>query len=102
MDAAVLESVAASEPTPEQALAEQRAAEARAAMSVALHRATAALTARERLLLRLRYEQGATVAEIARMLGEEPKPLYRHIERVLGTLRRAIDQRLIEHVRCEG
>ena len=87
----VLEHVAASDPSPEQAFAGERAAEARAAASAALQRATAALTARERLLLRLRYQQGATVAEISRLLGEEQKPLYRHLERLLGKLRGVLE-----------
>ena len=51
------------------------------------------MTAREQLLLRLRYEQGATVAEIARMLGEDQKPLYRHLDRVLAKLRCALEAR---------
>jgi len=87
----VLEHVAAGEPSPEQAFADERAAEARVAAGLALRRATAGLSARERLLLRLRYEQGATVAEIARLLGEEQKPLYRHLERLLGKLRSALE-----------
>jgi RNA polymerase sigma factor for flagellar operon FliA len=91
VEATVLERVAAAEPSPEQALADERDAAARAVANAALRRATAALTAREQLLLRLRYEQGATVAEIARMLGEEQKPLYRHLERVLVRLRCALE-----------
>lgn len=91
VEATVLEHVPASEPSPEQALADERAARERAAASAALRRATAALTAREQLLLRLRYEQGATVAEIARMLGEEQKPLYRHLDRMLVRLRGALE-----------
>ena len=93
VDPTALEHVAAIDPSPEQVLADERAAEARVATTVALRQATETLTAREQLLLRLRYEQGATVAEIARMLGEDQKPLYRHLDRVLAKLRCTLESR---------
>jgi RNA polymerase sigma factor (sigma-70 family) len=93
VDATALEHVAATEPSPEQVFADEQAAEGRASTGAALHAATAALPARDRLLLRLRYVQGATVAEIARVLGEEQKPLYRQIERLLSKLRAALEDR---------
>jgi len=93
VDPTALEHVAAIDPSPEQVLADERAAEARVATTVALRQATETLTARDQLLLRLRYEQGATVAEIARMLGEDQKPLYRHLDRVLAKLRCTLESR---------
>ena len=70
----------------------------------ALHVAIAALPARERLLLRLQYEQGSTVADIARVLNEPQKPLYRQLERLREGLRRALEAQgiSIEHVRALG
>ena len=57
--------------------------EARAALSSALGN----LSARDRLMLRLRFEQGSTVADISRVLNEPQKALYRQFERLLGALR---------------
>ena len=59
VDPTALDHVAATDPSPEQVLADERAAEARVATTVALRQATETLTTREQLLLRLRYEQGA-------------------------------------------
>lgn len=58
------------------------------------HRARAALadaipslTPQEQLIIRLRYQDGFTVARIAQLIGEEQKPLYRRIDQILGRLR---------------
>ena len=45
----------------------------------------------ERLILRLRFEGGVSVAEIARMLNLEQKPLYRRMNRALGALRKQLE-----------
>jgi RNA polymerase sigma factor for flagellar operon FliA len=67
----------------------------------ALQVAMAGLPARERMLLRLQYEQGATVADISRVLQEPQKPLYRQMARLRAGLRRALEAQgiSIEHVR---
>jgi RNA polymerase sigma factor (sigma-70 family) len=59
---------------------------ARAALSEVL----GSLSARDRLLIKLRYVQGSRVSEIARIVHEEQKPLYRHYEHLLGALRREL------------
>jgi RNA polymerase sigma factor for flagellar operon FliA len=64
-------------------------------VAAALRAAVEAMPPRERLLLRLRFEQGATVADISRVLQEPQKPLYRELERLLQTLRREIEAREI-------
>jgi RNA polymerase sigma factor (sigma-70 family) len=56
----------------------------------ALHAAMRAMPARDRLLLRMRYEDGLKVADMARMLGEDPKTLYRTLETLHRRLRRAM------------
>jgi RNA polymerase sigma factor for flagellar operon FliA len=46
-----------------------------------------ALSAEDRLLVKLRFEDGLRIVEIARRLHQPEKPLYRRIERLLGQLR---------------
>jgi len=55
--------------------------------SAALADAIPGLTPQEQLIIRLRYQDGFTVARIATLIGEEQKPLYRRIEQILGRLR---------------
>jgi RNA polymerase sigma factor (sigma-70 family) len=58
----------------------------------AIDRALADLDASDRLLLRLRFEEDLSVPEIARLLGQDsPFRLYRRLEKVLGTVRRALE-----------
>ncbi|HLL48552.1 MAG TPA: sigma-70 family RNA polymerase sigma factor [Longimicrobiaceae bacterium] len=52
-----------------------------------LERALAHLPAEDQLVLRLRFWEGFTVAEISRVLHLEQKPLYRRIDRDLQRLR---------------
>jgi RNA polymerase sigma factor (sigma-70 family) len=79
--------------TPEQLLEDARAASTQATMVRALRALLATLSPREQLLLRLRYEHGATVANIARVLNEEQKPLYRQLDRLLARLRQDLEAR---------
>lgn len=67
------------------------------------------LATEDRLILRLRFEDDISAADIARLLQLEPKRLYRRIERLLGTFRanlraRGIDwpdlRSVIERGRC--
>ena len=53
----------------------------------ALAEALPGLSPQEQLIIRLRFQDGVTVARIARLIGEEQKPLYRRIEHILGRLR---------------
>lgn len=58
----------------------------------ALAAALPALPPQEQLIIRMRYQDGFTVARIAQLIGEEQKPLYRRIEQILGRLRAAMTQ----------
>ena len=59
----------------------------------ALSTALEPLTARERLLLRYRYEDGLSVPEIARLTGaRSPFVVYRELEKLLATLRASLEQ----------
>ncbi len=53
----------------------------------ALRAAMQDLPAEDRVILRMRFWEGATVADIARGLALDQKPLYRRIERMLGVMR---------------
>jgi len=56
-----------------------------------LEGALAQLSAGERLLLRLRFEDGVSVPEIARLMGEAaPFAMYRRLDKVLARLRTAL------------
>ena len=48
------------------------------------------LSPRERLLIQLRYVQGCRVSDVARLVGEDPKPLYRHYDQLLVRLKREL------------
>jgi|CXWL01.1.fsa_nt_gi RNA polymerase sigma factor for flagellar operon FliA len=87
----VLAHVASPEPTPEQALLEDERERARADLERAMAGAIERLAAEDRLLVQLRLKDGLTLVEIARVLGREAKPLYRHYEKVLAELRRSLE-----------
>jgi RNA polymerase sigma factor (sigma-70 family) len=57
----------------------------------AIRRALARLPARDRILLRLHIEEGHTLAEVARLLGEEQKSLYRRRDASCAQLRRDLE-----------
>ena len=56
-----------------------------------VRRAMAAMTTDDRLILRLRFTTGTSIASIARALRLEQRPLYRRIEALLTSLRRALE-----------
>ena len=58
----------------------------------ALRKAVDDLPARDRLILKMRFEDSFTVAEIAATLHLEPKPLYRRLEAILGSLKRRLSE----------
>lgn len=49
------------------------------------------MTAEDRTILRLRFTNNASIANIARALGIEQRPLYRRVEALLDKLRRALE-----------
>jgi RNA polymerase sigma factor (sigma-70 family) len=63
-----------------------------AAISRVIGAALAAMSAQDRVVLRLRFAKGASVADIARVLDIEQRPLYRRIEALLDDLRRVLDR----------
>lgn len=79
------------EPDPDRGLlaAEQRERAAR--IAEVLRRQLAALEAEDRLLLRLYFVEGITVASMARAFRRKQRRLYTRIETILRTLRRALE-----------
>jgi RNA polymerase sigma factor (sigma-70 family) len=65
-------------------------------VSAALASVTASLETEDRLILKLRFEDGRTVAEISAMLRLDQKALYRRIERLLKDLRGALQAQAID------
>ncbi len=59
----------------------------------ALTSALQSLPAEDRLLIKLRFEDGLRIVDIARTLRRPEKPLYRRLERVLAQLRRTLEER---------
>lgn len=64
----------------------------RSAVYAALDAALDALPAEDRVLVRLHYWKGLSVADVARALAVPQKPLYRRLERALRRLRDALEQ----------
>ena len=58
----------------------------------ALGDAVAGMPAEDRLVLRLRFDQGLTVASIARITGIDQRLLYRRLEHLLAGLRTALER----------
>jgi len=68
-------------------LLEPSAREAGTAVRVAVRD----LPPQDRLILKMRFEQGFTVAEVAATLKLPQKPLYRRIDAILGVLRKRLE-----------
>ena len=79
-------------------LERERAAHAKAATE-AVKRAVAGLDPEDRLIVKMRFFEGFTIADVARQLGVAQKPLYVRIQRILGTLARRL---AAEGIRAES
>lgn len=66
--------------------------------SRAVRSAMEAMSAEDRVILRLRFEKGMAIADIARSLGTAQRPLYRRIETLLATLKIALERNGIDCV----
>lgn len=58
----------------------------------AVRRCLREVSSDERVLLRMRFEAGMTIAEISRVLGVDQKPLYRHLKHGLLRLRTYLEE----------
>lgn len=55
-----------------------------------------ALSSRQQLILKLRYQDGLSVAKIARLLHVDAKPVHRHLEEAIGLFRDKLRQEGID------
>lgn len=90
-DAAAIERLPASESADDLALLSEATASA-ARLESALAEALRLLKPEDRLILKLRVTDGLSVAEVARTLRLEQKPLYRRLERLHDKLRRHLER----------
>lgn len=86
-----LATMAAPTHSPDAALAAREAAGDTARAVRALQTAIGELPPQDRLILRLRFDEALSVAEVAKMMRLEQKPLYRRLERLLAALRRRLE-----------
>lgn len=87
----VIETIRAKTPTAEDEVVAREAAAAAQRASDALASALRQLPAQDRLILRMRFRDNCPIADIARALRIEAKPLYRRIERALAILREVLE-----------
>ncbi len=87
-----LEALPAGEPGPDERILERERQEVRGRVWEALGRAWAKLPDGDRLILKLHFQQGMQVVEIARALHLEQKPLYRRVDRLRETLRKDLER----------
>jgi RNA polymerase sigma factor for flagellar operon FliA len=87
----VLETVGAPNSDADAPLAQQQASATAGAAAQALAKALESLPAQDRIIIKMRFDDGFSVAEIAKAMTLEQKPLYRRIEKLLIDLRRALE-----------
>ena len=87
----VLDTVGAPNSNADASLAQAEASAGAGAAATALAGALTALPPQDRIIIRMRFDDGFSVAEIAKALKLEAKPLYRRIEKLLFELRRTLE-----------
>jgi len=85
----VLAELPSEDSAEERVRAGEREIAARSAIAC-LDRAIGDLSPEDRLILQLRFRDGRKVPEIARIVGLEPKKLYKRLDRLFEALRRAL------------
>lgn len=80
----------------ESAVLAREASAVAARMRTALAAALSGLPAQDLIVVRLHFGEGLTIADVARALGVEPKPLYRQLDRTLASLRRSLEAQGIQ------
>jgi RNA polymerase sigma factor (sigma-70 family) len=88
-----LERLPSGDESPEDILLAGERAMAATGIETALADAVAQLPSEDRLLLRLRLEDGVSLAAMARSLGDDARQLYRRWENMLRKLRAILEQR---------
>jgi RNA polymerase sigma factor for flagellar operon FliA len=71
---------------------QQEAASTAVKVTRALNAVLEELPPQDQLILRMRFENGAPIATISRVLGLEQQPLYRRVDRLLAATRARLEQ----------
>jgi RNA polymerase sigma factor (sigma-70 family) len=87
---AALAQMPSDQPPVDDVIAEQERTATAARVGVALKSAMSGLEPQDRLILALRFEDGRSIVEVARMLRLDQKALYRRLDRVMKALRGAL------------
>jgi RNA polymerase sigma factor (sigma-70 family) len=87
---AALAQMPSDQPPVDDVIAEQERMATAARVGVALKSAMSGLEPQDRLILALRFEDGRSIVEVARMLRLDQKALYRRLDRVMRALRGAL------------
>ena len=88
-----LESMAGTELAPEDRVIQKEEAMRKRQASGALLEVMRTLEPQDQIILRLRFAEGLQIADVARTLRLEARPLYRRIERLVAELRRGLGER---------
>lgn len=91
----LVEGLAAHGQSAEKELGRIRHVEQSARLSAALRDALAELSAEDRLLIKFRYVEGLTVAQLARSFGGNQVALYRRFEKIQERLRKLLVRRRV-------
>ena len=86
------------QPPVDEVIAERERAALADRLDAALKAAMAGLGAQDRLIIAMQFQDGRTVAEIARMLRLDQKALYRRLQRLMRELRGALEAQGISGV----
>ena len=89
---AALAQMPSDQPPVDDVIAEQERSTTAVRIGVALKSAMSALEPQDRLILALRFEDGRSVVEVARMLRLDQKALYRRLDRVMKALRSTLHE----------
>jgi RNA polymerase sigma factor (sigma-70 family) len=89
----LLDRVASAEPTPFDSLEAKDIETEEQRTMEALEAAVTGLGSEERVIVKMRFEQGCKLNEVAAALGLKPSVFYRRFERLLRTMRAALESK---------
>lgn len=93
---------AVGDPGPDAGIVAAESASEASAAAGALGEELTGLSPEDQVILRMRFQQGLSVADVARALGLEQRPLYRRIDRLLAELRRRLEARGVSRDRVRA
>ena len=99
---AALAQMPSDQPPLDDVIADQERTATAARVGVALKSAMSVLEPQDRLILSLRFHDGRSIVEVARMLRLDQKALYRRLDRVMAALRSALDAEGVDSAAALG